>query len=270
MNKDLTGNLTGKDMDSKEKNVGGRQVALITGGTSGIGLQTAKKFLEHDFTVVVCSNDRPEKVEAALNELNRFGEVEYFVLDVANQAICEQVTTAVCERFEHIDILVNAAGIIGSLKPLVDMEISDIHHTIDIDFMGSIRMAYAVACKMRERRSGVIINISSISGAMVTNSGIGYHASKAGIDMATKVIAKAVAPYGIRCVAVAPGSVNTGMHPKELIGQAAALMLRNRMIESEEIAGIVYLLSLNEASVVNGTTIMADDGFTAWKTLHAT
>ena len=79
-----------------------------------------------------------------------------------------------------------------------------------------------------------------------------------------------MAPYGIRCVAVAPGSVNTGMHPKELIGQAAALMLRNRMIESEEIAGIVYLLSLNEASVVNGTTIMADDGFTAWKTLHAT
>lgn len=254
-------------MDMKKKISDEKQVALITGGTSGIGFQTAKKFLEHDFFVAVCSNDGPEKVEAALKELNRLGEVEYFALDVTSQEICEQVTTAVCERFGYIDVLINAAGIVGSLKPLVNTEIADIRRTINIDFMGSIRMTHAVARKMKERRSGVIMNISSISGAMVTNSGVGYHASKAAIDMATKVIAKAVASYGIRCVAVAPGSVNTGMQPKELKKQAAALMLRNRMIEPEEIAGIIYLLSLNEASAVNGTTVMADDGFIAWKTL---
>lgn len=244
-----------------------KKVALITGGTSGIGLETAKVFLKKGYQVVVASVDGKQKVDSALVELSQLGDVDYQYLDVSDSERCKEVVDFTVQRFGRIDCLLNIAGVVGTLKPLVETDIADVKRTLQINLMGAIQMSYYAAQYMILNKSGVIVNISSISGAMVTNVGVGYHSSKAGINMATKTIAKALAEYGVRCVAIAPGSVNTEMQDPEYAELASAQMFRNRLIEPSEIANIAYLLCCEEASAINGTVIMADDGFTAWKSI---
>lgn len=244
-----------------------KKVALITGGTSGIGYETAKVFLQKDYQVVVAGIDDHKKVDAALVELSQIGEIDYHYLDVSDEQGCKGIVEFTTRRFGQIDCLLNIAGIVGNLSPLVEIDLADVRKTLDVNLMGTVYMSYYAAKEMIRRKKGVIVNMSSISGSMVTNTGVGYHSSKAGINMATKAMARELAQYGIRCVAIAPGSVNTGMQDADVAEEAAAMMLKNRLIEPEEIANIAYMLCCEEASAINGTVVMADDGFTAWKSI---
>lgn len=244
-----------------------KKVALITGGTSGIGLAAAKKFLKENYAVLVCSIDGKEKVDTALKVLRDLGEADYCYLDVAEEQSCKEAAAYAVERFGEIDCLLNVAGVVGTLRPITETDMADVRKTIQINLMGTIYMSYYVSRYMIPRKSGVIVNISSISGSMVTNAGVGYHSSKSGVDMAAKVIAKDLAKHGIRCISIAPGSVNTEMQDPRYVEESARFMLRNRLIEPEEIANASYLMCMDEASAINGTVIMADDGFTAWKSL---
>ena len=118
---------------------------------------------------------------------------------------------------------------------------------------------------MKKQRSGAIINISSISGSMVTASDYGYHCSKCSVDMATKILAKEVSPFGVRCISVAPGGVKTGMNSSEWEKEGRKLHVRKRLLTGEEVADAVYLMTTQEASAVNGSVLLADDGYTAFK-----
>lgn len=244
-----------------------KKVALITGGTSGIGLAAAKKFLKENYAVLVCSIDGKEKVDTALKVLKELGEVDYCYLDVADEQSCKEAAAYAVERFGGMDCLLNVAGVVGTLRPITETDMADVRKTIQINLMGTIYMSYYVSQYMILRKSGVIVNISSISGSMVTNVGVGYHSSKSGVDMAAKVMAKDLAKHGIRCISIAPGSVNTEMQDPRYVEESARFMLKNRLIEPEEIANAAYLMCMDEASAINGTLVMADDGFTAWKSL---
>lgn len=244
-----------------------KKVALITGGTSGIGFAAAKKFLKENYAVLVCSIDGKEKVESALKVLRESGEAEYCYLNVAEEQSCKDAVGFAMERFGRIDCLLNIAGVVGTLRPIIETDMADVRKTIQVNLMGTILMSYYASRHMIAQKSGVIVNISSISGSMVTNVGVGYHSSKAGVDMAAKVMAKDLAKHGIRCVSIAPGSVNTEMQDPRYVEASSRFMLKNRLIEPEEIANAAFLMCMEEASAINGTVIMADDGFTAWKSL---
>ena len=238
---------------------------LITGGTRGIGLATAKKFLENGNRVVVASIDEEEAVQEALQELKALGEVSYFRLDIADEKNCREVVDKTVQLYGSVDVLCNIAGIVGELKPPLEADIKNINKVIQVDLIGTISMSICAGRYMKEQKKGVILNTSSICGFMAANVSVGYHAAKGGVNLVTKVFAKELSPFGIRCVAVAPATVRTRLMNPSIEDEASLLHMKQRVEEPEEIAGVFYLLSLDEASAINGTTVMADDGFCSFK-----
>ena len=131
--------------------------------------------------------------------------------------------------------------------------------------IGTIQNMKYCGIIMKEQGKGVIVNIGSICGTIANLESIAYHSSKGAIRMATQRAAYELAKYGIRVLSVAPGWVKTGMMLEDIEAYGAKLHMSERVLTPEQIAGTVYLLSQDEASAVNGCTVMADDGYSSFK-----
>lgn len=241
------------------------KIAIITGGTSGIGLETAKKFLVEGYKVVVAGIDSREKIHSALEVLDQLGEITFINCDVTNENNCLEVINKTINYYDHIDVLANVAGIVGERQDFIESSLANIKNVIDINLMGTINMSYYVAKEMAKQQKGTIINVGSICGFMANSEAVGYHASKGGVKLLTQAMARELSNQGIRVVSVAPGWVKTGMIEKELEEFGATLHMKKRIIEPQEIANVIYFLTLPEASAINGTTVMTDDGYSAYK-----
>lgn len=241
------------------------KIIIITGGTSGIGLETAKKLLKENNKVVICGVDKEEQISNAIEELTMLGEVNFIKCDVTIEEECNEVVVKTIQKYGKIDILVNCAGIVGIRKDLINNSLSNIKKVIDINLMGTINMCYYVSKQMVKEKSGTIINIGSICGFMANTEAIGYHASKGGVKMVTQALARELSPYGIRVVSIAPGWVKTSMMESNIEDFGNTLHMKGRVIQPSEIANAIYLMTLKEASAINGTTIMVDDGYTSFK-----
>ena len=238
------------------------QVVIVTGGTKGIGLATAKKFLSCKDKVVILG--RHENNEA-INELAKIGEVTFVKADVSNIDDCKKVMEIVKDKYGKVDALANVAGVVGNRGSFLDLDLDDISRTININLMGTINLSQLVAREMVKQNSGVIINVGSIDGFMANTEAIGYHASKGGVKMLTQAMARELSPYGIRVLSIAPGWVKTGMIDKPIEEIGSKLHMKGRIIVPEEIANAIWLMSLPEASAINGSTVMADDGYCSFK-----
>ena len=238
------------------------QVVIVTGGTKGIGLATAKKFLSCKDKVVILG--RHENNEA-FNELAKIGEVTFVKADVSNIDDCKKVMEIVKDKYGKVDVLANVAGVVGNRGSFLDLDLDDISRTININLMGTINLSQLVAREMVKQNSGVIINVGSIDGFMANTEAIGYHASKGGVKMLTQAMARELSPYGIRVLSIAPGWVKTGMIDKPIEEIGSKLHMKGRIIVPEEIANAIWLMSLPEASAINGSTVMADDGYCSFK-----
>lgn len=234
------------------------QVVVVTGGTRGIGLATVQKYLSEGNHVVALDLFESD-------ELKVLNKVTFIPTDISKAQECENAVNSIIEKYGHIDILVNVAGIIGERKSFTDVDLKNVMKVVEVNLMGTIYMAHYVSKEMVKQHSGVIINIGSIDGFMANTEAIGYHASKGGVKMATQAMARELSPYGIRVVSVAPGWVRTGMIDEPIAKIGGALHLKGRIIEPEEIANVVYLVSLPEASAINGSTVCADDGYLSFK-----
>lgn len=241
------------------------KVAIITGGTSGIGFETAKKFLHNDYIVVVASVDNLDLVSKSLIELEFLGEVLYKKCDISVIEDTKDLVTSVMNKYGRIDVLANVAGVVGERVNFIDYPLESISNVININLMGTINISHFVAKEMIKQKNGVIINVGSICSNMANSENIAYHASKGGVEMLTKAMARELSEDGIRVVSVAPGWVKTGMIDQEIENIGSKLHMKNRIIEPIEIANIIYLVSSKEASAINGTTVYADDGYTAFK-----
>ena len=238
------------------------KIVLISGGTCGIGLATAEKFLDEGDTVVVLGRTpRPE----ALASLRKCGPADYLPCDVSSREDCARVVETVLQQYGRIDVLVNVAGVVGKRAPFMEIDLDDVENTIAINLLGTIYLSHYAARSMAARRSGVIINVGSICGFMANTESIGYHASKGGVKMLTAAMAREISPFGVRVASVAPGWVRTGMIDPAVEQIGASLHMKGRIIEPAEIAGAIWLLTLPEASAINGSTVMADDGYTQFK-----
>ena len=143
----------------------------------------------------------------------------------------------------------------------------NIEKTIQINLLGTISVAKYVAQVMKKQGSGTIVNVGSIDGVMANHESIAYHASKGGVHMFTKSLARELSPFGIRVVCVAPGWVDTGMVPPAAKAYGSKLLMKGRLITTDELAGAIWLMTLPEASAINGSVVMADDGYAEFKGL---
>ena len=238
------------------------RVVIVTGGTKGIGFATAKKFLEKGDKVITLGRHVVEESNKALEAV---GEVTFIKADVSREEDCKMVVEKTMEKYGRIDIVANVAGVVGERASFTEIDLKDVEKTIMINLMGTIYLSHYAAKEMEKAKSGVIVNVGSICGIMANTESIGYHASKGGVRMITQAMARELSPYGVRVVSVAPGWVKTGMIDKPIEEIGSRLHMKGRIIMPEEIANAIYLMSLPEASAINGSTVMADDGYASFK-----
>lgn len=241
------------------------KIALISGAASGMGLLFAENWTALGGNIVMCDIDAEtlnEKVTAINNK--KCGVAVGVVCDVRNyEDICRARDITV-EKFGQIDVLISFAGGTAVRMQKVDRkkypEFPDVPIDVydwglDVNLKGPFYFAHAVLKQMREQKSGVIVNIGSISGAECDGYGVEYPTAKAGLMYGfTKCMAQYGAPYGIRCVCVSPGPVLTrpGMaNMKTLLGRAA---------QPQEIIDLILYLVSDKANFITGENIMIDGG----------
>ena len=196
-------------------------VVLITGCSSGFGLEAALAFAQRgDLTVATMRN--LAKAEALRERAETAGvEVEIVQLDVNDEASVTSAVAGVIEQHGTVDVLVNNAGV-GSRGAVETMSMESAHCLMDTNFWGPIRCSRAVLPAMRAQRSGVIVNVSSLSGRVPgTPYSSMYSASKSAINAVSESLATEVEPFGIRVVSIEPGFFDTAIGNNHLEGRIA-------------------------------------------------
>ena len=185
------------------------KVALITGSSTGIGLETALHLAEHGYRVFATARN-PEASEGLRKAAGRLETVR---LDVDDDASVDQAVAVTLEQAGRIDVLVNNAGV-GGGGPIEVAPLEKARQTFETNYFGAIRMIRAVVPGMRERRSGVIVNVTSVAGRVVLPAHSHYAASKFALEAASESLAQELAPYGVRVAVIEPGVVLTPIFGK--------------------------------------------------------
>lgn len=237
-------------------------VAIVTGGTRGIGYAIVKAYLKNGATVVLCGS-RPETAEKAvaqLKEENPEWQVEGISPNLADYEEVKASFDAVAKKYGRIDILANNAGVSAS-TPLDSYTAEMFAKTMDLNVNAVFHCTKAVADKMKEQKSGCIINTSSMVSKYGQPSGVAYPTSKFAVNGMTVSLARELGPAGIRVNAVAPGITNTDMMkavPKEMIDPLIAQIPLRRIGEPEDIANAFVFLASDLASYITGVVLSVD------------
>ena len=237
------------------------KVAIITGGTRGIGFAIAKKFLDNNAKVVILGS-KEETVTKALNEfkeLNENYEVTGYYPNLINEESVKEMFDKVKEQYGKIDILVNNAGV-SSRTPLTEHTIEEFDKVCDVNLKSAF-VCSKVAVDYLKETKGVILNTSSMVSKYGQPSGVMYPSTKFAINGMTLSLARELAPLGIRVNAVAPGITKTDMVanlPEEMIKPLIATIPLGRIGEPEDIANAFLFLASDLASYVTGQVLGVD------------
>ncbi len=236
------------------------KTAAVTGGTRGIGLAIAKKFLENGANVVVMGS-RKETVDKALAGLTEYeGRVMGLWPDLCDPEAVAEAFASVKERFGSLDILANNAGI-SSRTSLYDYTVEEFGKILDINVKAVFVCSQAAARIMKEQGGGVIINTSSMVAEYGQPAGCGYPATKFAVNGLTRSLARELAKDHIRVNAVAPGVTKTDMVaalPPEMVERISSGIPLGRVGEPEDIANAFLYLASGQASYVTGVTLRVD------------
>ena len=236
-----------------------KKVALITGGSRGIGKAIAEKFAKNGYDLVINYVSDNTDLDAIKEEFKQYGsEVLMEKADVSNFEQCEKMVTAAIEKFGRIDVLVNNAGVTRD-NLLMRMKEEDFDKVIEINLKGTFLVTKSVIPYMLKKRDGKIINLASVVGVTGNAGQCNYSASKAGIIGFTKSIAKELASRNIRANAIAPGFIDTDM-TSVLSDEVKAQIPMKRMGTAQEIANVAYFLGCEESSYITGQVINIDGG----------
>ncbi|MGM9747255.1 MAG: SDR family NAD(P)-dependent oxidoreductase [Candidatus Cryptobacteroides sp.] len=240
------------------------KVAVVTGGTRGIGYAIVKKYLEAGASVVLCGS-REATAMAALEKIKTEmpdADVEAMWPDLTDMNAVAEAFAGVKERHGRFDILANNAGI-SQNQPVYNYTEKDIDDILDLNVKAVFVCSQAAARIMKEQGGGVIINTSSVVSFYGQGSGCGYPASKFAVNGFTKSLARELAKDGIRVNAVAPGVTKTDMVanlPDAMIQPLIARIPLGRMGLPEDIANAFIFLSSDYASYITGAILPVDGG----------
>ena len=238
------------------------RVMIVTGGTRGIGLATARLLAEDGASVVVSGRDAG-RLASAVAEIESLGASALGVAaDQSKREDCDRLVDAAKERFGRIDVLVNNAGITRD-QLLVRMKDDDWDQVLDTNLRGVFLMARAVAKTMMRQKSGRIISVASAAGAMGNPGQVNYSAAKAGVIGLTKAAARELAHWNILVNAVAPGLIETDMAAAISTEAREALLQQvplKRVGAAREVAEVVRFLAGDGAAYVTGQTIHVNGG----------
>jgi 3-oxoacyl-[acyl-carrier protein] reductase len=245
------------------------KVAIITGGSRGIGRATALAFGREGANVVVNFRKNPEKAQEVVEQLQGMGRNALsFEADVSNISAVEAMVEATLRELGTIHILVNNAGI-TLRKGIQETSEKDWDRVMAVNLKGSYNCLRAVGKHMMERRYGKIVNISSADGVGVANTkNVAYACSKAAVVQLTKTAALELGRYNINVNCIAPGLTETDIIREErteeevraIIEQTKKLTVLQRIAKPEDIANVAVFLSSDESSFITGKIILADGG----------
>ena len=238
----------------------GDKVAIITGGAQGIGKATVIKFLSEGARVIIW-DIMEEKANQLINEIKN-GSLDFIKTDVTDFASVEKAAKTVVDKYGKIDVLINNAGITKDAT-LLKMTPEQWKQVIDVNLTGVFNCTKAVAPYMVEKKSGKIVNTSSIVGLYGNFGQTNYVATKSGIIGMTKVWARELGRKGINVNAVAPGFIATEMVntiPEKVISMLQEKTPLGKLGDPSDIADAYLFLASDEAKFIIGHTLSVDGG----------
>jgi NAD(P)-dependent dehydrogenase (short-subunit alcohol dehydrogenase family) len=247
------------------------QVAVVTGGASGIGRATALRFAKEGAQVIIFDRDSARGEQVAL-EIQKQGNGALFLpVDISLESEVREAMEKTEAQFGALHILVNnaAAFVFGSYEA----SHSDWERVLSVNVMGTALCSKYAVAGMRRAGGGSIVNVSSISAFIAQERSLPYNTSKAALLGFNRCLAMDLAPHKIRVNAVAPGSIDTpqlraditraGMTFAEGLAVEGPLHLLNRFGTADEVANAILFLASDEASFITGTCLMVDGGYCA-------
>jgi NAD(P)-dependent dehydrogenase (short-subunit alcohol dehydrogenase family) len=241
-----------------------KQTVIVTGASSGIGLEVARYFLDRGDNVVINSLTE-SKLEETFNELGAGENLAMVVGNVYDKTVGEQMAKTAIEKFGSIDILINNAGIYEN-KPFLEVTEEYLDRFLNTNLKGTFFTTQAVIPQMQLQKDGAIINIGTplVNHAIVQSPSTAPISSKGAIHALTLQLAAEFGKDNIRVNTVAPGIIRTPMHGAD-VDKNAGLHLINRVGEAEEVAQLIYSIAKNK--LISGTIINADGGMGAGHSL---
>jgi NAD(P)-dependent dehydrogenase (short-subunit alcohol dehydrogenase family) len=243
------------------------QVAVITGGASGLGLAVVERLARKGLTVAMIDISS-ENGEAAQTRLRNEGlDIHFYLADLTHQENAKAVAQKIYDRFQTIDILVNAAGIIRR-SPHVKVTDVELDMVLDINLNGTVYMCQAVQPYMIQSGGGAIVNFASMLAHYGSKNLLAYAASKGGVVTITKCLAVDWAEFGIRVNAVSPGYIETALSA----GATKDPVFRERILSRtpqrrfgtpDEVAAVIDFLCSDDASFITGVVLPIDGGLLA-------
>jgi NAD(P)-dependent dehydrogenase (short-subunit alcohol dehydrogenase family) len=251
------------------------KVALITGSGRGIGRAMAKLFAQEGARVFLAARTEAELSATAKEIVAADGEAAYVTADLTREADCAHVVAAAREKFARIDILVNNAGHYGPVVPVEDYPLDEFDSVIAVHLRAAFVVSKLVLLEMYARKSGVILNISSLSAKSAFGWGSAYAAAKAGLLGLTRVMAAEASRQGVRVNAICPGPVTEtvmskelgktlaeklGLSPEEQLKGFLNSILQGRGQTALEIAQAALFLCSDMSTAIVGQSINVDGG----------
>ncbi len=237
------------------------KVAMVTGSSRGIGNAVAQKFLEQGAKVILIDRDEAG-VQKSIEDMKQYGDAVGYAMDVTDRARVQEVFGKIVAEHGTLDILVNNAGITQDAQ-LYKMTEDQWDAVINVNLKGVFNCAQEAVKIMREKKTGSIINISSVVGLYGNFGQVNYAATKSGVIGMTKTIAKEVGRKNVTVNAIAPGFIMTEMTAKmpdkvlDMMREKAPL---GRLGEPEDIANACLFLASDESRFVTGTVLSVDGG----------
>lgn len=243
-----------------------RKVCVVTGASGGIGSAIVKKFYDSGYDVAMLDINAGALEKVVGREGFDPARVSSHILDVSDEQQVKDTVAEILNARGRIDALVNTAAIIGKYNPTIDYSFENFKRIYEINVFGTFLMMEHILPIMKNQGKGSIVNFGSVSGMTGYTYEIGYGSSKWAIIGMTKNVANEYGQFGIRANSVSPGWVNTDMFRasvedyKNFSDSQVTLGPLGRPAEPDEIANVVYFLSSDEASYVNGSNVLADGG----------